>query len=97
MGNNFKVTYKVTNGKGRTETISARVEFDHTDGDYGNGYHMAIISPNEPFGLSAYDLRYDTRFSKDSKIGFLARFFEGRYNGECGAWLLKGISIEEEG
>lgn len=91
----FNVTYTLNDGDGTTETFKATVGFSGSADDYGNGYYMGIKSKAEPFGLQGYDIRYDTTFSIDRAISYIADFYERRYNGKNGAWSLKGIRIFE--
>ena len=91
----FNVTYSINNGKGTTKTFKSKVSFDRGGFDYGNGYYMGIEGESEPFGMSGYDIRYDSSFNINRAISYIADFYDRRYNGENGAWTLIGIRIFE--
>lgn len=91
----FNVRFDINNGKGRTISYSAEIEFSVDPEDYGNGYYMGIRSDNEAFGFSAYDIRYDKDFNPAKKIPYIVNFYADRYDGKDGAWTLIGIRVHE--
>lgn len=91
-----KFVGKFTIASGENEkTFDFAAEFDHNPDTYGNGYYMNIVSPNEPWGCQSYDIRYDQSFSKNSKLSYVIQFFSNKYDGQNGAWKLRGIEIHE--
>ena len=95
MADQFNVTYMVNNGDGESETIHAQVSFSHNPDTYGNGYYMNIKSREEPFGRQGYDIRYDTEFTPEDKLLYIAKFYAARYDGKDGRWKLIGLRIHE--
>ena len=103
----YLVTYRITGEDYNAEPnelglrpmasleFKVRVSFSYSPDDYGNGYYMFIEGQNEPFGGQGYDIRYDRNFNRNKKIGYIARYFENRYDGENGAWTLLAIKIAE--
>ncbi len=76
-----------------SETFDEVVEFAHNPEQYGTGFSMLITSKREPYGAQGYDLRYDKRLDPKNLIGYLARFYSDKFNGQDGAWMLDAISI----
>ena len=100
MKEQFNVTYYITGenrqGNGsETLVFKAKISFECNPKDYGNGYYMGIESKGEAFGFQAYDIRYDTEFSKDRMLEYIVRFYANRYNGKNGSYKLTGIRVHE--
>ena len=74
--------------------IVLRVTFSHNKDDYGNGYRV-MIKGDEGFE-NLYDLRYDTDFNANHKMTWLTEWAENYWNGENGAYQLKGIKISRK-
>ena len=92
----YNATIILSNGKGRTKTFEAEIEFYRSECfDYGNGCSMAVTSELEPFGTQGYDLRYCTEFNKNNPAEFIAEFYKEKYDGRNGAWKLAEIQITE--
>lgn len=91
----YNTTYHINDGNGKTQEVKGTVEFAKKENDYGNGYHMCVKSPVEPFGFTVYDIRYDTDFSPAEAISYIVSFFDRRFDGEDGAWKLLGIRVHE--
>lgn len=107
MGNNrhdmesYRVTYKIHGisfEDDKTEMTveeTVKVSFSYDDEDYGNGYYMAVKGKCEPFGISVYDIRYETDFNPDEKMAYIVSCYQSRYPGRGRKWKLLSISIEE--
>lgn len=91
----FKVTIMVNDGKGKSEAMKGTVSFVQNPNDYGNGYHMNVKMPDEPWGTQGYDIRYDDDFSEDDMISYIVRFYAQKYSGKKSAWKLIGIRVHE--
>ena len=90
--------YNVTlylSDNGKAVVSKAKVEFRCDSEDYGNGYYMGVRSDLEPFGFSAYDIRYDREFDPARKIPYIVQFYANRFTGHGGSWELTGINVHE--
>ena len=66
-------------------------EFFCKEGDYGNGYYVAISG--EHFAEQYIDLRYDTSFNKNEKAEWLVSWAKNYWSGENGAWAVKSVEV----
>lgn len=90
---NLIATIEEPNGA-EIRTAELDCYFITEDDDYGNGTYLNI-------GHACYDIRYDTTYSPDRQVSYLAQWADNQWTGERGAYKLIGLQIqniiEEEG
>ena len=92
----YKATYTTINEEGAKRQYYAQIEFFKHANDYGNGYGMYVKSDVEPFGGTAYDLRYNAGFNPDMPISFIVKFFEKRFSVKNGTLKLADIYVVKD-
>ena len=85
---------KTAEGMNSDIFIRLKVSFTHNEDDYGNGYWV-MIKGDEGFE-NFYDLRYDKDFHANHKMAWLTEWAENYWNGENGAYILKGVKISRK-
>ena len=94
---NFRVVVIIEDPKteaGKNSELMFRMtaSFAHDPEQYGNGYSVKIVNESEHYE-NYYDLRYDTEFNPKHAMAWLTSWASTYWNGENGAYRLKGIKI----
>lgn len=90
------ITFKNPKGE-ETKTLHLKASFSYNPDTYGNGYGLMIRSANKEEGWfeQGYDLRYDTSFSENEAISYLARWADQYWSGTNGAYKLISFECKE--
>ena len=80
--------------EGKSLILGGTVEFEHNEGQYGNGFYMVVKGLGEPFNVQGYDIRYDKDFDKDKPIPYIVNFYANKYTKKS-RYELAGIGINE--
>lgn len=94
MANKYNLIATIEEPNGfEIRTVEADCYFITDDDDYGNGTYLNI-------GDTYYDIRYDTTYSPERQVSYLAHWADNQWTGEKGAYKLIGLQIQnivEEG